>query len=94
MPTLGSTVFYTLSETDAAAINQRRIDLNIVGLRVFVGYEAEAGQTFPAQVVRSTPGIDAVNLQVCLDGTDIYWVRDRIEGDPGEQGTWVLPASS
>ncbi len=91
MPALGSTVLYTLSETDAATINQRRDDLRIVGLRVFAGLEAEPGQTFPATVTRVDG--DAVNLQVSLDGTDVFWAPSRTEGEPGEQGHWVQPSS-
>ncbi|MFY1589007.1 hypothetical protein ACN267_31455 [Micromonospora sp. WMMD734] len=92
MPVLGSTVLYTLSETDAATINQRRDDLRIVGLRVFAGIEAEPGQAFPATVTRVDG--DAANLQVALDGTDVYWAPARTEGEPGEQGTWVQPSTS
>ncbi|WP_329013267.1 hypothetical protein OG271_04085 [Micromonospora rifamycinica] len=88
-PTLGSTVLYTLTEQDAANINQRRTDLTIIGLRVFAGIEAEPGQTFPATVTHVDG--DAANVQVALDGTDVFWAPSRTEGEPGEQGHWVWP---
>ncbi|WP_194821318.1 hypothetical protein [Micromonospora sp. S-DT3-3-22] len=92
MPALGDVVLYTLSETDAATINQRRDEIRVVGLRVFAGLEAEPGQTFPAMVTRLDG--DAANVQVALDGTDVFWAPARTEGEPGEQGHWVWPPTS
>ncbi|MEU1810934.1 hypothetical protein [Micromonospora aurantiaca (nom. illeg.)] len=77
-PTIGRIVHYTLSEHDADAIEARR------GGARGVNNRAEAGQTYPAIVVRTFGG-DA-NLQVMLDGPDTYWATSRGEGEPEQQG--------
>ncbi|OKI47225.1 hypothetical protein [Micromonospora sp. CB01531] len=96
-PTIGRIVHYTLTEQDAEQINRRRQDFanrpggpGHEGFQAHVGNRAEAGQTFPAEVVRTFGG-SAVNLQVRLDGTDTYWATSRSEGEPGEQGHWIWP---
>lgn len=93
LPTLGRIVHYVLSEADAEAVNRRRDDFDTAtpghtGLQAHVGNRAEAGQVFPATVVRTFGG-DAANLQVSLDGTDTYWATSRQEGD--QPGTWCWP---
>jgi hypothetical protein len=95
-PTIGRIVHYTLTEQDAEQINRRREDFTNrpsgpghEGFQAHVGNRAEAGQTFPAEVVRCFG--DAVNLQVSLDGTDTYWATSRTEGEPNEQGRWIWP---
>lgn len=92
-PTVGRIVHYKLSEYDAKAINRRRADFTAAGpsrtgAQAHVGNHAEAGQVFPATIVR-TFGPDAVNLQVTLDGSDTYWATSRKTGD--EDGTWAWP---
>lgn len=82
LPTLGRTVHYKLTQQDAEAINHRRTDRGIVANM------AAEGQTFPAEVVRTFGG-EAVNLQVHLDGPDIYWATSRCEGDV--PGRWIWP---
>lgn len=96
-PTIGRFVHYTLSEQDAEQINRRRRDFAArpagpgnEGFQAHVGNRAEAGQTFPALVVRNWGG-SAVSLQVFLDGTDTYWATSRTEGEPGEHGRWIWP---
>lgn len=104
-PSLGRVVHYTLTESDAAAINKRRDDFGAynrahsgaqpgdpgaTGHIAHVGNRAEAGQVYPAQVVRVfDPSTTTVNLQVTLDGTDTYWATSRGEGDG--PGTWCWP---
>ncbi|MGW1059367.1 hypothetical protein [Micromonospora rubida] len=94
-PTIGRIVHYTLTEQDAEAINRRRADFADslpanTGFQAHVGNHAEAGQTFPAEVVRTFGG-SAVNLQVRLDGSDTYWATSRTEGEPDKQGCWIWP---
>lgn len=104
--TVGRTVLYTLSEQDAAEINRRRTTGQSIaermkygddpqlkawpaGAQAHIGNSAEAGQVYPAVSVRVwSPGM--VNLQVMLDGTDVYWATSRHEGT--EPGTWAWPA--
>ena len=95
-PTIGRIVNYTLSQDDANEINRKRSGR---GLRERVkpealGNFAEAGQAFPAIVVRvwPSPGKTQCNLQVLLDGADGAWVTSRIEGT--ERGTWAWPPRS
>lgn len=92
-PSVGRIVHYKLSEVDAEAINRRRDDFDTAnpgatGFQAHIGNRAEAGQTFPATVVRTFGG-DAVNLQVSLDGTDTYWATSRTPGD--DPGQWCWP---
>jgi hypothetical protein len=81
-PTIGRIVHYTLTEADAAAINKRRADNSLAG------NHAAAGEACPAMVVRTFGGPGA-NLQVHLDGTDIYWATSRTEGEG--PGFWAWP---
>ena len=53
-----------------------------------LGNKVEAGDAFPAMVVRVNASA-SVNLQVHLDGTDVLWAPSRVEGD-GE-GRWFWP---
>lgn len=58
------------------------------GAQAHIGNNAEAGQVYPAVSVRVwTPGM--ANLQVLLDGNDVYWATSRHEGT--EPGTWAWP---
>lgn len=96
--TIGRWVHYTLTEYDAERIEQRRRDALEAGAagartghQTHVGNLAEAGQTFPAVVVRVfdlTSG--TANLRVMLDGTDELWATSVKEGD--QPGTWAWPA--
>ena len=106
-PTIGRIVHYTLTQDDADAINVRRADFRAfeashphphepgqpraTGHIAHVGNWAEAGQTYPAMVVRTfsdeTGGL--ANLQVWLDGNDTFWVTSCAEGTG--PGTWAWP---
>lgn len=58
------------------------------GAQAHIGNTAEVGQVYPAVSVRVwTPGM--ANLQVMLDGNDVYWATSRHEGT--EPGTWAWP---
>ncbi|MFE9624277.1 hypothetical protein [Streptomyces sp. NPDC006527] len=96
-PTIGRVVHYTLSEHDAESINRRRTDFHEsrsadsrTGFVGHVGNHAEAGDVYPATVVRVWDETQVtVNLQVHLDGTDTYWATSRAEGD--QPGHWSWP---
>lgn len=50
-----------------------------------VGNDVAKGDEFPAMIVRTWADGSKVNLQVHLDGSDLYWVQARPSGDgPGE----------
>lgn len=58
------------------------------GAQAHIGNDAQAGQVCPAVSVRVwSPGM--ANLQVMLDGNDVYWATSRHEGS--EPGTWAWP---
>jgi hypothetical protein len=58
------------------------------GAQAHIGNDAQAGQVYPAVSVRVwSPGM--ANLQVMLDGNDVYWATSRHEGT--EPGTWAWP---
>src|SRR6266545_2012738 len=100
--TIGRIVHYQLSEQDAAEINRRRADYRAFaaghahphepgqpdapGYLAHVGNSVNAGDVYPAMVVRVFEGYDGVNLQVALDGNDCFWATSRHEGD--EHGQW------
>ncbi|MEU4558530.1 hypothetical protein AB0F72_09070 [Actinoplanes sp. NPDC023936] len=98
-PSIGRIVHYKLNAADADAINRCRADFaekrasegaGSTGFQAHVGNSAEAGQVFPATIVRvfdSEGGTS--NLQVTLDGNDTYWATSRRNGD--DEGTWAWP---
>lgn len=91
VPVIGDTVLYTLSETDAAAVNKRRDDWAASppaawGYQAHVGNVAAAGDVLPAQVTRVNG--PSVNLRVHLDGSDVLWAPSRVAGDT--PGTWFV----
>lgn len=96
-PTIGRIVHYKLNAADAQAINRRRDDWSAAdptrtGLQAHVGNHAEAGQVFPATIVRvfDPEGEHGTsNLQVTLDGNDTYWATSRRTGT--DEGTWSWP---
>lgn len=103
-PTIGRIVHYTLSAQDAAEINKRRDDAaaynranaaadpgqpGATGHQSHIGNRAEAGQVFPAMVVRVfDPKSSTLNLQVTLDGNDTFWAASRAEGDGESRWSW------
>jgi hypothetical protein len=76
---VGRIVTYVLTDADADLINQRATLAN----------PAQAGDEYPALVVRVF-GPPLANLQVFYDGEGSYWATSRTEGDT--QGTWHWPA--
>ncbi len=103
-PTIGRIVHYRLSERDAQDINRRRHDFMTFtrtygengnpGATGHVGHFGNAvrpGDIYPAMVVRVFQGNphDMANLQVHLDGNDLFWATSRHEGD--EEGQWMWP---
>lgn len=63
------------------------------GHQAHVGNEAHRGDEFPALIVREfTAGSSVVNLQVFLDGNDVYWATSRGEAEEPGPGRWVRRA--
>ena len=92
-PTIGRLVHYTLNEGDADLIKASRRVTDHQSPPAGRGNNVEEGQTYPALVVRTWGSdVDAVNLQVFLDGNDTHWVTSRTEGLPGSPGHWTWPA--
>ena len=99
VPTVGRTVHYTLTEADAEVINRRRSDASLnlrqiqeakSGFVAHIGNSATEGQVCAAVIVRTwgeTPE-SAVNLQVLLDGNDVYWAASRSVGDGSGHFAW------
>ena len=101
---IGRLVHYVLSLDDAAKINGRRTngaaiqdrileDKWSIGAQAHIGNTVSAGDVLPAMVVRVLPCQQA-NLQVFLDGNDVFWATTRAEAAPGrtEPGRWHWPA--
>lgn len=103
--TTGRIVQYTLSQEDADAINRRRTTGGAIaerindgtwveGAQAHIGNKVLAGDIRPAIVVRewSPERPEMVNLQVFLDGTDVYWATSRLQADEPQLGCWNWPA--
>jgi hypothetical protein len=98
---LGEPVVYVLSGEDAAQINRRRtsgasIAERIskegwpIGAQAHIGNAVAEGHKFPGVVV-SVNDPDSANLQVFLDGNDVFWATSR-HFDGGKSplpGTWA-----
>lgn len=83
-PTIGRIVHYRLSEQDVA-----RITINAEKHGGHQGNEVRTGDVLPALVVRVNAG-NSVNLQVFLDGPDVYWATSRgLDGI--DYGCWFWP---
>lgn len=103
VPSIGRIVHYKLNEQAAAQINKRRADagnLNAAGVtlasqglgpQIHVGNRVEAGDVYPAIVVRRWSDVPTpvIQLQVFLDGNDTYWATSVPEGD--FEGNWSWP---
>ncbi len=100
---IGRLVHYVLSAEDAFKINGRRTngaaiqdrileDKWSIGAQAHIGNTVAPGDVLPAMVVRVLPG-EQVNLQVFLDGNDVFWATTRAEAAPGrtEPGRWHWP---
>lgn len=99
-PTIGRIVHYTLGQQDADEINRRRADFaayvrggglreGATGYMAHVGNPAEAGQVYPAMIVRVfDPSTTTANLQVFLDGNDTFWATSRQQGEGQIHWAW------
>lgn len=95
-PTLGRVVLFTVSKEDAEAINKRRQDFakhrRKYPLQEDTGYVAHfgnlvsEGDSFAATIVKVWSG--SVNLQVLLDGTDVYWATSVTQGEGPHTWSW------
>lgn len=81
-PTIGRVVQYTLSESDVALIQSKHQDRSSSNA-------VQAGDAYPAMIVRVWGTGEHVNLQVFLDGDCSYWATSRAEGDTA--GFWSWP---
>lgn len=72
-----------------------------IGAQAHIGNWVEGGMEFPAMVVRDwslnrseneiAAGVAMVNLQVFLDGNDVYWATSAHEDSQNSPGTWHWP---
>lgn len=101
---IGRIVRYTLTAHDAERINRRREDflafcrehprpdepgdVGATGHIGHIGNPMYEGDEFPAMIVKVWDG-DMTNLQVFLDGNDVYWAMSRRLGLGA--GTWKWP---
>ena len=102
-PTAGRIVHYKLSAQDAQDINRRRDDFEAyirayprpdgagrAGATGHVGHygnRVAEDDILPAMIVK-TLGVTTVNLQVYLDGNDIFWATSRQEGENPSFWSW------
>ena len=104
-PTIGRIVHYKLSPEDAAQIMRRRTSGASIsdrikaekwplGAQAHIGNDVYNDLVLPAMIVAVWPDEfnPPCNLQVFLDGCDVYWATSRREG--AEPGTWSWPAPS
>ncbi len=80
--TVGTRVFYMLNESDVKAIIQERA---AAGRATAHGNDPREGNVYPGVIVASF-GEQTANLQVFLDGTDVYWGLSRGRFDPERNG--------
>jgi hypothetical protein len=97
-PSVGRIVHYKLIAHDAALINKRREDFRQFvkesgnypsdGYVAHVGNPVEAGDVFPAIIIRVWEAAKSCNLQVLLDGTDTFWACSVSEGEGERNWSW------
>lgn len=60
------------------------------GAQAHIGNGVQEGQSYPAMVVALSDHGTAANLQVFLDGTDVFWATSKYEdgGKSPAPGTW------
>jgi hypothetical protein len=104
VPSVGDTVLYMLSTTDADQINKRRKDgaahsaehlERSDGSQVHVGNHVKAGNVYPLIIAKTwgdTP-TSAVNGQVILDGNDTLWATSVSFGDGERHFQWPAAPS-
>lgn len=80
---IGDIVLYTLDSDDVTTIAALRAqrDGSVTWNPVL------PGQTYPAQVVGISP-VGALNLQVALDGSDVYWKQFATKATGPMEGMW------
>jgi hypothetical protein len=104
-PTVGRIVHFKVSKGVAEQVNRRRTNGNAIaerlqaktwpeGAQAHIGNETREGDVLPMLICRVWPdeygeGVDGVNGQVFLDGTDTFWVTSAKEGT--EAGEWSWP---
>lgn len=102
VPTLGRMVRYVLTGDDAEKINRRRtsgasiltrMERGVwpVGAQAHIGAEVHAGDYWPGLIVAVARGSSNVNLQVFLDGCDVFWAVGRNLDEAHTPGTWHWP---
>ncbi len=74
---LGKDVLYRLGELDVQAIGALREKAKAHGQR---GNQVGIDEVYPAKIVRVW-NEHTVNLQVYLDGNDIYWTTSAMRGE-------------
>lgn len=100
VPTIGRIVLYKVPSWQVVEINQRRKDAYAraawhswkkTGAQVHAGNAVTEGQVFPAMIVAvwGTTPTCSVNLKVCLDGSDTYWVTSVSVGDKPGSYHWM-----
>jgi len=97
LPALGQVVLYVLDMLDVEVILQRRAQAQAAAIAAPVpgpfdgGSDVHSGDVLPATVVRirSLDPDAGVSLRVLLDGTDLLWANDRMQGTA--PGTWHWP---
>ncbi len=80
---LGHRVIYKLTDFDVREIIQKRRG---AGTATASGNDPREGDEFPAIIVKEFVG--AANLQVFLDGTDVFWATSRSRFDTAAHGSW------
>lgn len=99
VPSLGRIVHYRLGPEDVKQINRRRttgaaIAAQILvwpaGAQAHIGNEVKEGDVFPMIITRvwGTEPTSAVNGQVLLDGTDVFWATSTKLGDGPYEFSW------
>lgn len=96
VPTSGRIVLYCLSADDVVAINRRRTTSSeiremildhkwSIGAQAHIGNEVHEGDVFPGMVVRVWDA-DKINIQVNLDGNDVFWATSVSVSEEPEPG--------
>jgi hypothetical protein len=98
---VGSTVIYVLTASDAALINGRRTTGDLIkhrmgrnppewptGAQAHVGEPVQEGEMLPMLITRETPEGSMVSGQVFLNGSDTFWVPacELVDDDPPKPG--------
>jgi hypothetical protein len=103
IPSIGRIVHYRLSADDATQVNRRRTTGTSIAVRLetatwhegaqaHVGNSVQEGSVFPMLITRvwGANPTSAVNGQVFLDGTDVFWATSRIVGTGPGTFSWPV----